>query len=79
VLTEKASALNRVCFLAEKYRTLTSGVAALGEEIDELQAELTLLEAEVDALGICPTCIRPLHEGGHSKVAHGSDLVYLQD
>jgi hypothetical protein len=79
ILTEKANALDRVSTLAEKYRTLTNGVAALDKEIAELQAELTLLEAEVDALGICPTCTRPLHEGGHAKVSHGSDLVHLQD
>jgi len=62
---DKARAIQR--FLA-RLEPLPPVVRDLDAQAKKLGAEEAAIEAEIDALGVCPTCARPMKEG-HAHVA----------
>jgi hypothetical protein len=51
--------------LAERHTTLTTLITTLSGQQTAMEAEGLALQAEWDALGVCPTCTQPFHAGGH--------------
>ena len=64
-LVESYKAHESLVRLAKRHITLEEQVALLTTQYREIEAEGVSIQAEWDALGVCPTCTQPFHAGGH--------------
>lgn len=62
-LTEGQTALRTMSGLILRYRALTNSIASLEKELEEVSKEEQVVQEEVDAIGVCPTCTQPFHAG----------------
>lgn len=53
--------------LARRYQALTTLVATLTDQYRGIETDGVAIQAEWDALGVCPTCTQPFHAGGHEQ------------
>jgi DNA repair ATPase RecN len=66
--------------MAQRLAAIEDTITDLKMEIDKLDVEAATLQQEVDAMGVCPTCARPLHFGGHPKEpTNGKTRLHLSD
>jgi len=55
--------LNEMAAYLARYVALTNSVAKLEQELVEVEKEEELVQEEVAAIGVCPTCTQPFHAG----------------
>jgi len=61
-LEEQNSKLKTLSSLISKVTTLPPLLRGLAAQATTLEAEESVIEGEIDALGVCPTCVRPVRE-----------------
>jgi len=57
--------LRELTRFASKHTSITKSIQQVQAELDATEAEEKLVQGEVDALGVCPTCTQPVQSGRH--------------
>jgi hypothetical protein len=70
-LAEAAVRHQKLASLAPRYKAAVEALEGFETALGQVTAELTLVQSEIDAIGVCPTCTQPFATSSHDHAGVG--------